>query len=309
MKRGSPTRLLAIVGLVVGVILLVMWQSGALDGLTHWAAARQREAQNLIAGALRGLRAGEPGATASLMLVCFGYGFAHAVGPGHGKVLIGGYGLGTQVAFGRLAALSVIASLAQALTAVVLVWGGLTIFDLSREALTGLSENIMADVSAAMIGGVGLWLAWRGIRQLLRAGKLAEHAHHHHDHHHHDENCGCGHSHGPSIEEAANTRSLRDAIILIAGIAVRPCTGAVFLLLLTWRMGIFMTGVVATFAMGLGTATVTLVIAALSVWAREGGFALVSADGRLASIMTWLPGAMQLIAGAAIAFVAVGLLV
>lgn len=305
----KPTRMLAVIGLGVGVILVVMWQSGALDGLTQWAAARQREAQNLMAGALRALRAGEPGATATLMLVCFGYGFAHAVGPGHGKVLIGGYGLGTQVAFARLASLSVLASLAQALTAVILVWAGLTIFDLSREALTGLSENIMADVSAAMIMAVGLWLAWRGILQLLRAERGVTKGHDNHHHHHHDENCGCGHSHGPSIEEVTKTRSIRDAVILIAGIAARPCTGAVFLLLLTWRMGIFPTGILATFAMGLGTASVSLVVAGLSIWARNGSFALVSPDGRFAAIMKWLPGTMQLIAGATIAFVAFGLLI
>lgn len=302
----KTTRMLALVGLGVAVIIVILWQTGALDGLTHWAAARQREAQNLMAGALRGLRAGKPGATATLMLICFGYGFVHAVGPGHGKVLIGGYGMGTQVAFARLASLSVLASLAQALTAVVLVWGGLTIFDLSREALTGLSENTMADVSAMMIIGVGLWLAWRGIRQLLHAGQGPEIVHDHH--HHHDENCGCGHAHGPSIEDAAKTRSIRDAVVLIAGIAIRPCTGAVFLLLLTWRMGIFATGIVATFAMGLGTASVTLVVAGLSIWARNGSFALISPDRRFATVMTWLPGAMQLIAGATIAIVAFGLL-
>lgn len=311
----SAARVLAITGLLIAAIVITLWQSGGLAGIQQWAAMQQREAQALMAGALRGLRAGEPGANLALMTVCFSYGFLHAVGPGHGKVLIGGYGFGTRVALGRLAILSVLASLAQALTAVVLVWGGLTLFDLSREALTDLSEDSMADISAAMIGLVGLWLAWRGLRLLLRAGRsdghshdqLHQHGHSHHDHTH-DADCGCGHAHGPSLEEAAATRSLRDAVVLIAGIAARPCTGAIFLLLLTWRMGFFPAGIVGTMAMGLGTASVTLVVAILSVWAREGSFAMVPETGPLAAMARWLPGILQVAAGAVVAIVAMTLL-
>ncbi|RNF35701.1 nickel/cobalt transporter [Paracoccus methylarcula] len=302
-------RILAVTGLLVAAIVLILWQSGGLAGLQQWAAMQQREAQTLMAGALRRLRAGDPGANWALMSVCFGYGFLHAVGPGHGKVLIGGYGFGTKVALGRLALLSVAASLAQAMTAVLLVWGGLTIFDLSREALTDLTEDSMADISAAMIGCVGLWLAWRGLRMLLRAGRAAQAQHHHHHHHHvHDADCGCGHAHGPSIEEAAATRSLRDAVALIAGIAARPCTGAVFLLLLTWRMGFFPAGIAGAMAMGLGTASVTLAVAMLSVWAREGSFAMIPETGPLAAMARWLPGILQLAAGAVVAIVAMTLL-
>ena len=61
--RRSATRILAIAGLGVGLLLLVLWSSGALAGIEAWAADRQREAQTLMAGALRQLRAGQPGAT------------------------------------------------------------------------------------------------------------------------------------------------------------------------------------------------------------------------------------------------------
>lgn len=311
----SAARIVAITGLLIAAIVVVLWQSGGLAGIEQWAAMQQREAQALMAGALRGLRAGEPGANLTLMAICFSYGFLHAVGPGHGKVLIGGYGFGTRVALGRLALLSVLSSLAQALTAVVLVWGGLTLFDLSREALTDLTEDSMANISAAMIGLVGLWLALRGLRMLLRAGRRDGHSHderHRHGNHHqdhvHDDDCGCGHAHGPSIEEAAATRSLRDAVALIAGIAARPCTGAIFLLLLTWRMGFFPAGIAGAMAMGLGTASVTLVVAILSVWAREGSFAMVPDTGPLAAMARWLPGILQIAAGAVVAIVAMTLL-
>lgn len=311
--RRSATHILAIAGLGVGLLLLVLWSSGALAGIEVWAADRQREAQTLMAGALRQLRAGQPGATGTLLAICFGYGFVHAVGPGHGKILIGGYGYGTQVPMGRLAMLALLSSLAQAGTAVALVWGGIALLDLSREALTGLTEDSMADISALMIALVGLWLAFRGARLILRTAQGGQHHDHHmHDHEHghdhqHAADCGCGHAHGPTAEEVMATRSLRDAVMLIAGIAARPCTGALFLLILTWRMDVFTIGVAGAMAMGLGTASVTLLVAAMSVWARRGSLALLPASGPLAALGRWLPGAMQLAAGCLIAVAAIAL--
>lgn len=305
-----PARIIALTGLVVGLIVLLAWLTGGLDEIQVWAAARQHEVQGMMAGVVRRLRAGEPGASLALMVLCFGYGFVHAVGPGHGKVLIGGYGFGTQVPFGRLAVLSVISSLAQALTAVLLVWAGITVFGLSREALIALSEERMADIGAIMIGLIGMWLIWRGARMIQRATQT-RHIAGNADHHHYSDHgtCGCGHVHGPSPRQVVRTRSLRDAVVLITGIAMRPCTGALFLLILSWRFGIFATGIAGAFAMGLGTASVTLLVAALSVWARRGSFAILPEGGRLASAARWLPGVMQLGAGALIATLAFGMVV
>ncbi|MFN3279299.1 MAG: nickel/cobalt transporter [Paracoccus hibiscisoli] len=299
---AALSRVVALVGLAVGLVLVALWLGGGLAGIEYWATQQQRSAQNLMAGALRALRAGEPGAVASLLGLCFAYGVAHAVGPGHGKVIIGTYGFGAQVPFARLAGLSVAASVAQAGTAVALVWGGITILDLGREALTQLSEVAMAQVSTVMIALVGLWLALRGARMLR-----SEAARHHHDHHHHD-GCGCGHAHGPTPAQVAQTRSLRDGLLVVAGIAARPCTGALFLLILTWRMGIFGIGMLGTLAMGLGTALVTVGVAGLAVWARQGSVALFPATGPWAQLGRWLPGAMQLGAGLLIAAISAAVL-
>lgn len=292
------TRILALTGLVVALLTAVLWLSGGLIGVERWAATQQRAAQNLMAGALRALRAGQPGAVVSLVGVCFAYGVFHAIGPGHGKLIIGSYGFGSRVPMARLAALSIAASLAQAATAVALVWGGITVLDLGREALTDIGERTMLQVSTVLITVVGLWLALRGLRMLR-----AEARHHHHD------GCGCGHAHGPTSDQVAQARSLRDGLLVVAGIAARPCTGALFLLILTWRMGVFGMGVLGTFAMGLGTAFVTLAVAGLAVWARRGSFALLPSEGPLAQAARWLPGMMQLGAGALIALVSLLMLV
>lgn len=91
---------------------------------------------------------------------------------------------------------------------------------------------------------------------------------------------------------------------LVAGIALRPCSGALFVLILTWQLGIAMAGVIGAFVMGLGTATVTVAVAAMAVWAREGAFAALP-QGRVARAIPVIEVAL----GGVIAVAALGLLV
>jgi len=263
-------RALILLGAGLGAGFVLLWALGGLDQFTAWAAASQHEAQNALARAIRALRGGEPGALLALLTVCFAYGFFHAAGPGHGKVLIGGYGVARRVRMLPLMAVAVASSLAQATTAVVLVYAGVFVLGLTREAMVGLAEDIFAPASYAAIGLIGLWLAWRGLRAFLRVGRADRHDHHHHDHDHHVHSDSCGHAHGPDPAQVAALTGWRDTLILVAGIAIRPCTGALFLLILCWRIGIDAAGIAGAYAMGLGTATITVAVAFMAVWAREG---------------------------------------
>ncbi|PJI92503.1 ABC-type nickel/cobalt efflux system permease component RcnA [Yoonia maricola] len=252
----------------LGAVALWLWIFGGADQVTQFATGAQRDVQNAIAAALRGLRAGEPGALATLWGLCFAYGFVHAAGPGHGKLVIGGYGAGTRVPARRLAGLALGASLAQAVTAIALVYAAVIVFGWGRAQMTGVADDVLAPLSYAFIGAVGAWLIVRGIRHLR-----PKHAHAHH----HGEVCGsCGHAHGPTLEQAETVRSWRDALIVVGTIAVRPCTGALFLLILTWRLEIDWAGIIGALIMGLGTASITVLVAFAAVGFRESTLQLVS---------------------------------
>ena len=96
--------------------------------------------------------------------------------------------------------------------------------------------------------------------------------------------------------------SIRDAAVLIVGIALRPCTGALLPLILTWQLGIAAAGIAGAFAMGLGTACITVAVALLAVWAREG--ALASLPAKLAArTLPWI----EMGAGVLVVVIAIGL--
>lgn len=305
---------LSLATLAVLSALAWAWVSGGFDGLATWAAAEQRAFQNSIARALRGARAGEGGAVVALLGACFAYGLAHAAGPGHGKVLLGGYGFARRVPVVRLSVIGMLAAMGQAVTAVALVYFGVLVLGLGRQALVDTTERMMAPVSYAAIALIGVWLLWRGMRRLLQQAKSAssEHRHHHdHDAHGHDhaphaagEVCSsCGHVHGPTLAQVENAGTLREALALIAGIAIRPCTGALFVLIITWQMGIAGLGIAGAFAMAAGTGLVTVLVGLTAGGMRGGLLASLAGSPRMAQAMA----AIEMLAGIAVAFIAGGL--
>ena len=226
--------------------------------IQQWAAGEQRTFQNAMAGALRGIQAGDPWAVWSLCSATAAYGFFHALGPGHGKVLIGGAALASGSTLKRLSLLTVLSSLAQAATAIFLVGGLVFILKMQSGDLAEMTESVLAPVSYAAIAALGGVLVFRGARMWYKMDK-AKHA---------DHSC-CGHAHGPSIAEVDTLNSTRDAVALIVSIALRPCTGALFVLVIAARFDAFATGCLAVITMGLGTAAFNLTIATSGIAARR----------------------------------------
>lgn len=307
----------ALLAAVIGAAIW-FWLSGNYAAVSQWAVAQQRIFQNELASLILAARRGEAGVVWGLVLASGLYGFVHAVGPGHGKFLIGSAGLGSRANARTMAWLALASSLAQGLTAVVLVYAGLGLLSMGTRWAENVTNDVLTPLSYGVIALIGLVLIWRGGRAAWQQMRTARHVHHHDHHHHHDHDhghhhhdhahddaCGCGHKHGPSVEDVKNMNGWRDAVALIAGIAIRPCTGAVIVLVIAWQTGLHALGIGAVVAMSLGTGAFTAMVALASVSVREASF---SVTGETAARLSLVAPALQLIAGGVVLMFSLGLL-
>ncbi|WP_299958595.1 hypothetical protein [uncultured Roseobacter sp.] len=251
--------------LKLGVIVLGILIAGAAAWsvvpwyeIQQWAAGQQRMFQNAMAGALRAIQTGDLLAIWTLCSATAAYGFFHALGPGHGKVLIGGAALASGATLRRLSVLTVLSSLAQAATAIFLVGSLYFLLQMRSGDLADITEAWLAPASYAAIAAIGAVLVFRGARSWRRIGEAKQAA----------QGC-CGHAHSPDVNDVMTLTSSRDAVALIASIALRPCTGALFVLVIAARFDAFAVGCLAVITMGLGTAAFNLTVATSGVAARR----------------------------------------
>jgi ABC-type nickel/cobalt efflux system permease component RcnA len=173
----------------------------------------------------------------------------------------------------------------QSLVAVLIV--GVAAWALNATAKTMCSaEKAIEIASYGLIAAFGARLVWVKGGAFIRALQASrpvpaiagvphahDHEHHHdhgHDHHHdhvHDEHCG--HSHGPTPDQLAGPGGWGRGLAAILTVGIRPCSGAILVLVFALAQGLFWAGVAATFLMGLGTAITVATIAVIAVSAKD----------------------------------------
>lgn len=266
--------------------------AGPLQRAQAWVLEKQAQFNRELAAAVRNLKSASPlSATLMLAALSFAYGVLHAAGPGHGKAVISSYVLADGRTVRRGILLAFLAALIQALSALVVV----TVLVLLLRA-TGLQiramEAWLETASWALVALVGVWLLYYQLRSAFRpapahAGHHHRHADHHHEHgahphahshapHGHDHRQAHGHddtcevcAHLPAAAELQGDWSWRRALALAFAVGVRPCTGAILVLVFAIGQGLLWAGVLSTFAMALGTAITVSVLAASAVGFRE----------------------------------------
>lgn len=228
------------------------------DRITAYVQQQQRSLYRQLAGAVRAVKTEHTlAAGLSLALLSFLYGVFHAAGPGHGKAIISAYLLANERVVKRGIALSFAASLAQAVSAVVLV--SVVIFALSGLGVTTReSVGVMTTIGAWLIIAIGAWMLWSSLRSVF--------GHRHHDDHAEGE---CGHDHHAPSEHLTDQFSWAKAGSIVAAIGIRPCSGAIFVLLFANTIGLYMAGVWSTFAMALGTAITVSALAVLTLLSKR----------------------------------------
>ena len=261
-----------------------------VGGLTGWVLAKQAEFYRMFSGLIRASKS-DGSAAYTLLGISFLYGIFHAAGPGHGKAVISSYLVANDETWRRGIVLSFASAILQAFTAIALVGVAAVLLGATAKAM-GNTVRVIEIVSYALIIVIGLRLLWvkgRAFLKLLRTEArghdVHKHAHDHghhrhghshdhvhgHDHHHHDhgdEASAWGHAHAPEPRELTGKHWLRHGLSAIIAVGLRPCSGAIIVLVFALAQGLFWIGVASTFLMGLGTAITVAAIATLAVGAR-----------------------------------------
>jgi ABC-type nickel/cobalt efflux system permease component RcnA len=258
-----------------------------MGGIVGWLLSKQSEFYREMSSAIRAAKS-NGSAVWTLLAISFAYGIFHAAGPGHGKAVISSYLVANQETARRGIVLSFASALMQSLVAVVIVGICAWLLNATAKTMCG-AEKAVEIASYALIAAFGARLVWTKGGGFIRALQARQpmpamaaashhddhghgHDHHHDDHHHgdahvHDEHCG--HSHGPTPAELAGPGGWRRGFGAIFAVGLRPCSGAILVLVFALAQGLFWAGIAATFVMGLGTAITVATIAVLAVSAKD----------------------------------------
>jgi nickel/cobalt transporter (NicO) family protein len=252
-------------------------------GVIGWVIAKQADFYRQFSGLIRAAKA-DGSAVWTLLGVSFLYGIFHAAGPGHGKAVISSYLIATGETWWRGIVLSFASALLQAIVAIAFVGIAATMLNATGPQMRGAIWYIEVASYAliALIGARLLWVKGRAFLASLTAIRrpAAAHAHqghhhgdhdqhHGHDHAHHhdhgDDAAAWGHAHGPEPEDLAGPGGWKRGLSAIVAVGLRPCSGAILVLVFALAQGLFWAGVAGTFVMALGTAITVAAIATIAV--------------------------------------------
>ncbi|XTZ39425.1 nickel/cobalt transporter [Salmonella enterica] len=246
-----PLIVFILCAIVAAVWLWQIWPQVMLKSVL-W----QRDIHSQMSVMLKSV-AQHPGKTGgSLLLFSFIYGVLHALGPGHGKVVITTW-LATHPSKLKSAlSLTLASALLQGVVAIGLVVVVLTVLALPARQLH-LSGYWLEKGSYLLVGVLGMFLCWRGVKKLVALLRKPSFRAFSAPHVHHD-SCGCAHQHLPSPEQIQSGERL----MVVLSMGMRPCSGAIMVLLFSKVVGVFAWGIASALAMAAGTA---LTISALAL--------------------------------------------
>jgi ABC-type nickel/cobalt efflux system permease component RcnA len=287
-------------------------QSVSAGGVVGLLFAKQAEFYRQFSGLIRSAK-DDGSAVWSLFGVSFFYGVFHAAGPGHGKAVISSYVVANEETWIRGVVLSLVSALLQALVAVTLVGVAAALLNARASTMNG-AVNVIESASYALIIVIGLRLLWVKGRSFLNAlhamrhpvsevgaAMTPKHDHDHghrihsppraghghdrrvdhgHDHPHHEDGCAWGHAHAPPPEELGGAGGWRRGLAAIVAVGLRPCSGAILVLVFAMAQGLFWVGAGSALMMGLGTFVTVATIATVAVMARATASRLAAARPR-----------------------------
>ncbi len=258
-----------------------------------YSAQWQRDINSQLTDLLYEAKDHNQGAMLYLVGLSFIYGALHSLGPGHGKVIVTTYVSIYPTKVKTSLWLTIVSAAMQAVVAIILVSAMLFIFESSMRQVNAKVETLIqvSYWTVALLGGLiifstlkRLWKKRRSmkhttqlevikiqpltathqmgsVRSLALNETKLDHVH--------DDHCGCGHKHFANADEMNQASSAKDYFNIIFSIGIRPCSGAIMMLLFSQVIGLYWLGMVSAFVMAAGTALTTSVIALMAVSGKK----------------------------------------
>ncbi len=230
----------------------------------------------------------------ALLLALF-YGMGHAFAPGHGKVMVAGYLVGSKGTVKDAVTLGLIVALTHTFIVIILsiLW---LLFE--KRLNTKLASSWLGIGSGLSISLLGAWLFLRRL-----PGKKKE-SFHHHDHHSHTHAAKHGsvshffahllgkhHHHLPNHPDEV---TLGQLVGLGVSGGIVPCPAALLVLLFALQTGKALLGLVIILSFSLGLAGVLVLLGVITVTSKNFLGRISGLAERYSPLIKWLPPASAL---------------
>ena len=216
------------------------YYSKFLQPLVSW----QYELNSYISTTIRSLN-DDPSFSSSFLVlgIAFVYGLIHAVGPGHGKVLVALYFTANKSDYKKAFKMGYMISIIHAISALLFTFGIFFILKTMFRKNFNEFSDIAMQISAFMIVGVGLYLIYEAF--IARKGK-----------------------------EKAIKKSSKSEVAVAFSAGVVPCPGVMTIVLFCIVLGQYTLGILAAVAMSIGMGlTISLAgIFSIALNKKSGGF-------------------------------------
>lgn len=243
--------------------------SGLFQDIVNGVVGLQRDLNARLSELSRSVtEEGNAGVFFILLAAAFGYGLVHALGPGHGKVVMASYALANPLKAKQGVLLGAGVAVVHTLSAVVLVTALYLILNSSYQAYGGMPKKIITLVGYGLIAGMGALLLVRAVFRLRRPGR--------------------GDAISPQTEAPAAAGKTRELVLPALLMGMVPCEGAVLILVFSLSIDAFWLGICLSAVMSAGMAVTISVVGLLALGAKKGTAAFLSKRKNALRILTSL---------------------